>query len=103
VFSDDEGKLFTNIRKGFVAACRRARLRDFRFHDLRHTFASHLVMAGVSLRAVQELLGHKAIKMTMRYSHLSSQHLQEAVGLLSLRLSGEMQKQMDSAVTAELR
>ena len=43
---------------------------------------------------VQELMGHKAIKMTMRYSHLSQQHLQEAVGLLGLSLSGEMQKQM---------
>jgi hypothetical protein len=49
-------------------------------------------MAGVNLRAVQELMGHKTIKMTMRYSHLSRQHLQEAVGLLGLSLSGEMQE-----------
>lgn len=53
-------------------------------------------MAGVNLRAVQELLGHKDIKMTMRYSHLSRQHLQEAVGLLGMSLTGELQKQMES-------
>lgn len=52
---------------------------DFRFHDLRHTFASHLVMNGCDIRTVQQLMGHKDIKMTMRYSHLSKSHLQEAV------------------------
>ena len=96
VYCGDDGRPYGSVQKGFRAACRRAEIRDFRFHDLRHTFASHLVMAGVNLRAVQELLGHKDIKMTMRYSHLSRQHLQEAVGRLSLSLTGEMQKQMDS-------
>ena len=56
-----------------------AGIEDFRFHDLRHTFASHLVMAGVDIRTVQELMGHKDIRMTMRYSHLSDAHLKEAV------------------------
>ncbi|MFQ5960696.1 MAG: tyrosine-type recombinase/integrase [Candidatus Methylomirabilales bacterium] len=49
----------------FQTAVRRAGLKDFRFHDLRHTFASHLVTTGVSLKAVAELLGHKDIKMTL--------------------------------------
>jgi integrase len=90
VFCDEDGKPFRSVQTGFKAACRRAGIADFRFHDLRHTFASHLVMSGVNIRAVQQLLGHKDIKMTMRYSHLSPQHLQEAVGLLGLSLTGRM-------------
>ena len=62
---------------------RRAGLENFRFHDLRHTFASHLVMNGVGLKAVQELLGHADIKMTMRYAHLSQAHLRDAVAVLN--------------------
>ncbi len=56
-----------------------ADISDFRFHDLRHTFASHLVMNGCDFRTVQQLMGHKDIKMTMRYAHLSQDHLQKAV------------------------
>jgi integrase len=58
---------------------RLAGLADLTFHDLRHTFASRLVMAGVDLPTVKELLGHKDISMTMRYAHLSSDHKQAAV------------------------
>lgn len=90
IFCRKDGKPYTEIYVGFKSACKRAGISDFTFHDLRHTFASHLVMAGVNLRAVQELLGHKDIKMTARYSHLSRQHLQHAVGLLGLHLSGQM-------------
>ena len=61
---------------------RKAEIKDFTFHDLRHTFASRLVMAGVDLPTVKELLGHRDISMTMRYTHLSSNHKQTAVGKL---------------------
>jgi integrase len=74
------GRLYT-VNRSFPSACRRAGIEDFHFHDLRHTFASHLVMNGVSLKAVQELLGHTSLAMTMRYAHLSQAHLQEAVAV----------------------
>lgn len=82
VFCDAQGRRFQDVKNSFQGACRRAGIRDFTFHDLRHTFASHLVMQGAGLAAVQKLLGHADIKMTMRYSHLSPGHLQETVALL---------------------
>ena len=57
----------------------KAGVEDFRLHDLRLHFASYLTMRGQNQRIVQELLGHKDPKMTMRYSHLSSEHLRTAV------------------------
>jgi integrase len=63
-------------------ACKRAGLRRISWHVLRHTFASHLVMRGVPLKAVQELMGHATIEMTMRYAHLSPDVRRNAVQLL---------------------
>jgi integrase len=71
------------IERGFYAALEKAGIEDFRFHDLRHTFASHLIMKGASLKEVQELLGHKDIKMTMRYAHLSQENKKKAINLLN--------------------
>lgn len=87
VFHDEEGKPYPNTRKRFEAACRRAGLIDFHFHDLRHTFASWLVMAGVPLPTVSDLLGHKSITMTMRYAHLSPAHRHEAIRSLDKNLT----------------
>jgi len=50
-------------------------MQDVRFHDLRHTAASHMVMRGATLKEVQEVLGHRTFTMTLRYSHLSPSHL----------------------------
>ena len=63
-------------------ASKRADLRRVGWHVLRHTFASHLVMRGVALKAVQELLGHASIEMTMRYAHLSPDVRRDAVQVL---------------------
>jgi site-specific recombinase XerD len=85
VFVTDEGKPFIQkpIRRWFEEAIVKAKIRDFSWHCLRHTFCSRLVMAGVSLKTAQELMGHKTIQMTARYAHLSPGHLQDAVELLS--------------------
>jgi integrase len=79
VFCSRRGVPYRSFRKAFERAVRLAGLSDFTFYDLRHTFASRLVMAGVDLPTVKELLGHKDISMTMRYAHLSSDHKQAAV------------------------
>jgi integrase len=78
-----QGKPMKNIKKSFKAALKRAGIQDFRFHDLRHTFASHAIMRGASLKDVQEVLGHKTISMTLRYSHLTQEHKRNAVNLLN--------------------
>ena len=72
----------TDIKKAFRTAVEKAKIEDFRFHDLRHTFASHLVMAGVPLKAVSELLGHSTLKMTEKYAHLAPGYKQEQVKVL---------------------
>lgn len=83
VFYDHEtGKPYKDVKKGFNGACRRAEIKDFHFHDLRHTFASHLVMAGQDLTTVKELLGHKTLTMTLRYAHLAPSHKVKAVDVL---------------------
>ncbi len=71
------------VRRVFMPAIEAAAIENFRWHDLRHTFASRLIMAGVDLRTVQELMGHKTITMTLRYSHLSPAHQLEAVQRLN--------------------
>jgi len=71
-----------NIRTAYENAVEAAKLHDVTFHTLRHTFASWATMRGVSLKELQELLGHSSPTMTMRYAHLAPDHLRSAVSRL---------------------
>lgn len=85
VFPGPNGGRMGGIQTAWESLVAAAELVDFRFHDLRHTFASRLVMAGVDLNTVRELLGHADISMTMRYAHLAPERLAAAVAVLDAR------------------
>jgi integrase len=87
-FDPVTGKPYQDVKRSFNTALRKAGIKDFRFHDLRHTFASHLVMAGVDITTVSKLLGHKSLTMTLRYSHLAPSHMVKAVNVLDGTLNG---------------
>ncbi len=93
LFVHDHGAPVKSFKKGFWAALRRSGIEKCRFHDLRHTFASRLVMAGVDMVTVQKLMGHKDITMTKRYSHLTPEHKKQAVERLNL---GAMDTYLDT-------
>lgn len=78
----DEGEPLDDVKKAWLPLVKAAKVEHFTFHDLRHTFASKLVMAGVDLNTVRELLGHGDIKMTLRYAHLAPEHKAAAVAKL---------------------
>jgi len=82
VFSDGNGRRYTSLQHSFERAREKSGIEDFHFHDMRHTFASNLVMGGVDIMTVKELLGHKTLAMTLRYSHLSPSHKALAVNIL---------------------
>lgn len=79
VFSKPDGSPYGNWRTAFDNACIRAGIKDFRFHDLRHTFASYIAMCGHNAFTIQALTGHKTLSMVQRYTHLSNEYLRSAV------------------------
>jgi site-specific recombinase XerD len=82
LFYDKQHTSIKDPSEWFEVACEEAAIEGVTWHILRHTFASRLVMAGVDLKTVQELMGHKTIAMTARYAHLSPGHLKTAINKL---------------------
>ena len=82
-------KRYSYIYHQFKATCRRAGISDLRFHDLRHTAATFMVMGGIDLVTVKEILGHSSIGMTMRYAHPTPENKRQAVNVLSSMFGSE--------------
>ena len=74
---------FTDIHKSFTTVLDRAKIKKFRFHDLRHTVATRLVEKGIDLVVVKEILGHAKIDTTMRYAHAVPQRKLDAISVLN--------------------
>ena len=83
VFTSTAGGHVRWLKTAFRNSCNRAGITDFRIHDLRHTCASWLVMAGVDLYVVRDLLGHASVTTTERYAHLAPAKVAAAVALLN--------------------
>jgi integrase len=83
IFTGCGGERLLGPRHWFEDAVKKAGIRNFTWHDLRHTFASRLAMSDVDIRTVAELMGHKTIQMTMRYAHLAPEHKLVAVERLA--------------------
>ncbi len=79
VFTRPDGKKPVDLRHQWDEAVKKAKLKDFRFHDLRHTAASYLAMDGATLVEISEILGHKTMQMVKRYSHLTQKHTAEVL------------------------
>jgi integrase len=78
-----EGKPVTSMRTAFRAACRRAGIHNFRWHDMRHTAASWMIDRGIGLDLVQKILGHSDIRLTLRYAHRNQDAQRKAVEAIS--------------------
>jgi integrase len=87
VFCDDYGKPYTRskVSTAFRRACKRAGIKDLRFHDLKHDFATSLVQSGIDLYRVQKLCGHTDLRMTQRYAHLLPEGLREAIKVIETK------------------
>lgn len=83
VFCNPDGSMVKSFKNAFKNAVKKAGLQNVTIHSLRHTFASHLIMAGVDIKTVQVLMGHKTISVTMDiYGHLTKEHVKESVAKL---------------------
>ncbi|MGE5443759.1 MAG: tyrosine-type recombinase/integrase, partial [Ignavibacteriales bacterium] len=85
------------IKRAWENALRKSGIPHCRFHDLRHTFATRLVMKGTDLATLQELMGHKDINMTKRYSHPTPEHKKQAIERLDL---GTIDTYLDTKATS---
>lgn len=90
VFPSKDGKQSIDIKRPWEVAVLKAEIDDFRFHDLRHSCASYLAMNGATQRDLMEVLGHKTVQMTKRYSHLSDSHISSVVGSMNEKIFGDV-------------
>ncbi|HAT9546856.1 TPA: tyrosine-type recombinase/integrase [Legionella pneumophila subsp. pneumophila] len=86
VFPSKNGKQPIDIKRPWEVAVSKALVTDFRFHDLRHSCASYLAMNGATQRDLMEVLGHKTVQMTKRYSHLSDNHISSVIGSMNEKI-----------------
>ena len=82
VFPASNGGRLDNVKKSWANVLKKAKISQFRWHDMRHDFASKLVMNGVPLNTVRELCGHADLNTTLRYAHLAPDHKADAVALI---------------------
>ncbi len=83
VFLNKNGVRYKSVRTAFTTSLKKAGITDFRFHDLRHTFASHFAMNVGDLLTLKEILGHSSMDMVQRYAHLASKHKRKQINILS--------------------
>jgi len=94
-------KPLNNIRKSFATALKKAGIDDFKFHDLRHTFASTLLRSGEPLHKVQRLLGHTTPTMTQRYAHMALSDLKQAIEKIDIQFDNLLYNSKFSEETSE--
>ncbi|MEW6002250.1 MAG: site-specific integrase [Nitrospirota bacterium] len=99
VFHDNGKKLYDRkVQRAFRKVLEKAKINNFHFHDLRHTFASYLRQNGVDLHTISKLLGHKDLRMTKRYAHLNVDSLRSAISKINFTFSSRFdeKKQADN-------
>jgi len=77
-----------DLRTPWENALKAAEITDFRWHDLRHSFASELAMSGATLAEIAEAMGHKTLAMVKRYSHLTEGHISKVVERMTTKVFG---------------
>lgn len=94
------GRAIASAKKSFATACANAGIEDCTIHDLRHTFASRLVQAGVPIATVKDVMRHASIQTTMRYAHLAPENTRQAVALLDTYDQIQTQQGPSEAISA---
>lgn len=101
VFPGKDGrKMFDNMQKSWKKLLELAEIENFTWHDMRHDYASQLVMANVDLNTARELLGHADIKMTLVYPHLAPEHKRKAIESLRNRRSDMLTRPIIAKICA---
>lgn len=90
VFTNGRGNKLTTVKKSFSSILKAAGIENFRFHDLRHHFASRCAMQGVKIETIQAWLGHRHLDTTMKYAHLSEAHKSAEIEKLSSYYSSQV-------------